>query len=1691
MEPDIFSGDVTNLYKHITAIPTPPNENHFLYTKQEINVMYKFDNVEVKSYPPPRPHKLGKLPYIFLTVYRDNESSFGVFALTDTGCTSSMISSDFVARFPQFLKDQIVPLDLTLGVASSQASSKITGKIDLLVSIKSSPGDRYPLIFTHTFLIGYKLSKDMFIGYDLLGLEDALVSISPDSIALKYPPHYEFHKDPHDTTGFKYVPFIMMDADESAATNNFRLTLHPQQIAELKCKLLKPHQQGKLVHVRNFTHYSIFESYPMARDNMPEILNVDTYVDENNCVSVTCVNRENNVLTLPPHFPFARIVSYSETDELASNLEVNLVENEMGFYSSFQREDEQDFLSQSDQQILMKMDEQNNWLQGIEDDPVVQEVPNTLENVPEPSEAKCKSDFTPEQFLDMFDFKQSDPTLTEDYKRIVLKYRQAFAHFPMDILECTNYVHDIEIVGKPTLPKYRPPPEKVCEPVNQMIDAYMGVDIMSTRGPRKHYSNIVPVIKPSGALRTCVDMILINRCIRSDDKIVLMGSPQQIFQRLHDAPYFLILDHHSAYYHIKASEHCRQYYGIYSYRPFMENLGYDRVIQGEKTAVYTYNRMSNQNYGRMQGRAVNWIDDWCIYANTKEDMIRNFEQFCDITVKAGLSISPSKSCFSDRELHFLGVKFLRKERCRVIPEATIQGILDLKPPMTWKQLRSFLSTLRYYNVHMPGVAIAATPLQLLLRKATSKTFTWTSQLQKAWLETKQAVAESVALYDPYPGGHYRLYTDASQYTYAMMLYSVSQNTADQPRLVATASGTFSEQALAFSIYHKELLAVVYAVRKWIPYFYGARIELYTDNKALLYLAESKSDFAVQYRLAMQLSSLNISFWHCKGTSNPADFSSRQWQAFLDQTSIKTMTKTKKRTQDDILNAIANIKPKHYYSPEEVKILLTHNFKTPFDVQRLRACEERYESILSKLTYSKPLMKAGCCDDCRIEISQIQFAAAQENFALPKYEVNALSEECNRCHVSFKPTPHVSSSSFNLLGRKSKYEVNQENGQRVLDYFEGTHYRNIMFVSEVTGNSLVSNNCLDSIDSLREIRAFNYFTDPKNAMPTSICSSSQFWDTYEIFNNFPYIAVNRNQLFHQLQSRCRHSRRCRAEARHGAANLKSQPYLIGKFLYDTLTPRKFQANAIDEMTPYHELENPFQYITKQDRLRATVFKFGFLTLTAFQKAQDDDFRISKIKTQLRSSQSKQRDRLAKTYTIIRDILFRKSKTEFDELEGELTWKLCIPEVLIPFILQKEHVPPTEKLHVEGGVMFKNMQRKYFFPNMRKLAYDFVKSCLVCAYVVVDKKAPHFFGKTKTIHRPMGHIMLDYAVELPPSAKGYKHIAVAVCTFTRFVVLMPCKTRSAPELLENFIRSFLPIFGFPEKITADQELSFHSGEFYEYMTKHGVLVQKLMAYRPNSAGKVESQVKRIKHALATFCIAYGDREWWVEMLPLIAKALNNNFVTSIGTSPFHALFCFQPHDQTMDILRMDTAKPMPDDPHEYMIQRIDRDVIDRYITLQSDKAFQRNTKHLNKNTIDRDFYLGQKVMRRVHSHALGPKINRSLCGKYCGPYTVWAMSEYCLFLYEDADADYQEKVRQDIAENRDETVDGVYRQRAYPPEIVEHKSFCKPFDPKECDFILTSSFMDEVEKVATRKHTMITRAGRRNNNSAFYYHKNRHK
>ena len=78
--------------------------------------------------------------------------------------------------------------------------------------------------------------------------------------------------------------------------------------------------------------------------------------------------------------------------------------------------------------------------------------------------------------------------------------------------------------------------------------------------------------------------------------------------------------------------------------------------------------------------------------------------------------------------------------------------------------------------------------------------------------------------------------DALDYAVGAVL---GQRLDKKPTAICYASKTLIEAQINYSTTEKELMAVVYALKKFRPYILGSKIIIYTDHAALKYLLSKK------------------------------------------------------------------------------------------------------------------------------------------------------------------------------------------------------------------------------------------------------------------------------------------------------------------------------------------------------------------------------------------------------------------------------------------------------------------------------------------------------------------------------------------------------------------------------------------------------------------------------------------------------------------------------------------------------------------------------------------------------------------------------------------------------------------------------------------------------------------------------------
>jgi len=171
------------------------------------SLKYYYRDFEVTEYSPPPVEIQHTLPYIRATVRLKPNCKMRLLLLWDTGCQKSTISKDLFDRFPPIVKQLLVPRNLRLGTANVDSTSRVIGELPLTLSLKSKNDDKYPLVFRHTFHVGTALTKNVYLGCDLL-FNPNFVSYYNDEFAhIRYPHPYYRNKDPSCSQDVKLIPF--------------------------------------------------------------------------------------------------------------------------------------------------------------------------------------------------------------------------------------------------------------------------------------------------------------------------------------------------------------------------------------------------------------------------------------------------------------------------------------------------------------------------------------------------------------------------------------------------------------------------------------------------------------------------------------------------------------------------------------------------------------------------------------------------------------------------------------------------------------------------------------------------------------------------------------------------------------------------------------------------------------------------------------------------------------------------------------------------------------------------------------------------------------------------------------------------------------------------------------------------------------------------------------------------------------------------------------------------------------------------------------------------------------------------------------------------------------------------------------------------------------------------------------------
>jgi len=253
---------------------------------------------------------------------------------------------------------------------------------------------------------------------------------------------------------------------------------------------------------------------------------------------------------------------------------------------------------------------------------------------------------------------------------------------------------------------------------------------------------------------------------------------------------------------------------------------------------------------------VVFIDDILIYSKTKEEHEQHLRTVLQVLKDKQLFAKLEKCDFWLEEVKFLG-HVITNEGVAVDPSKT-EAVLQWEKPKSVTEIRSFLGLAGYYRRFIKGFSQVALPLTRLTRKGHA--FIWTQECEDSFQTLKEKLTSAPVLIIPDPMGHFEVYSDASKRGLGCVLMQ-------ERRAVAYASRQLRPHEENYPTHDLELAAVVFALKIWRHYLYGAQFEVFSDHKSLKYLFDQKELNMRQRRWIEFLKDYDFEFRYHLGKAN--------------------------------------------------------------------------------------------------------------------------------------------------------------------------------------------------------------------------------------------------------------------------------------------------------------------------------------------------------------------------------------------------------------------------------------------------------------------------------------------------------------------------------------------------------------------------------------------------------------------------------------------------------------------------------------------------------------------------------------------------------------------------------------------------------------------------------------------------------
>lgn len=253
------------------------------------------------------------------------------------------------------------------------------------------------------------------------------------------------------------------------------------------------------------------------------------------------------------------------------------------------------------------------------------------------------------------------------------------------------------------------------------------------------------------------------------------------------------------------------------------------MLQGPKNVPPIHQRWMNSALRHLIGKiCLVYLDNIVIWSNTIAEHIKHIDMVMKALANTRLFCNKKKCNFFLAELNFLRHHI---SAWGIEPNLSkVQKILHWPTPATSTSVCAFLGLIHYIAVFLPKLADYTHVLTPLMKKDAKSHFSWSEEHQATFNDIKALIVNTdclTVINHTDPDNKFFIACDASNWwTSACLSFGKTWETSHP---VAYDSMQLSGAEKNYPIHKKELLAIIWALKKWCTDLIGAKFVVYTDH----------------------------------------------------------------------------------------------------------------------------------------------------------------------------------------------------------------------------------------------------------------------------------------------------------------------------------------------------------------------------------------------------------------------------------------------------------------------------------------------------------------------------------------------------------------------------------------------------------------------------------------------------------------------------------------------------------------------------------------------------------------------------------------------------------------------------------------------------------------------------------------------